>query len=142
MKVIRNIKIEIEIERPNGITEIVDVSEKFWNMSENHFKTHIFDQIKTNTKKAGKGNVKSYSYAEAVIEHEDKDFENNCERCNAKIDTRIAYHQNEIFRGMPVIVYYCKDCHELLGMVGLGEMTALEEKRTEKYSIEPITKED
>ncbi len=58
-------KITLTILRPTGVTEIVDVSDKFCGMTPD-----LFAKIKAATKNAGKGDVKSYSVDVILTEAE------------------------------------------------------------------------
>jgi len=54
---------------------------------------------------------------------------NRCGRCGEVIDPTTAYSQIERMQGVRVKTYYCNDCHKLLGSIGAGEYTVLEERR-------------
>ena len=65
-----------------------------------------------------------------------------CERCGKEVDGKTAYSQQEWYRGVRVSAYYCDSCHRLLSAIGAGEHTALQERATERHSVEPETKQD
>lgn len=145
METIRDKKITLTITRPNGETEIVDVTEKF-KVPYAYFANTLFSQIKKATKDAGRGDVISFDFVEEEYAPEEKDYQGNCERCGKRIDTRKAYKQQEWIRfagkATKVAAYYCDDCHKLLANIGLGEKTALEERGTEVPAKEMINKEE
>lgn len=67
---------------------------------------------------------------------------NKCERCGKKIDGNTAYSQQERYMGHAVTAWYCEPCRNLLGNIGLGEYTGLQERASERVGYEPYTKED
>lgn len=69
MKTIEKAKVELTIKRANGEIETV-TTEKFGEISE-----RIFNRIKEETAKAGRGEVLSYTNIPAVIEMEQADIE-------------------------------------------------------------------
>ena len=69
MKTIEKAKVELTIKRENGKIEKV-VTEQFGEIDE-----VIFDRIKKETAKAGRGEVLEYRNIPAVIEMEQKDIE-------------------------------------------------------------------
>jgi hypothetical protein len=60
-------KVTIEIKRPNGRIEILDVSDKF----ENGLTDGMFETIKKATKEAGRGDCLSYN-VEVTLSEEDQ----------------------------------------------------------------------
>ena len=69
MKTIEKAKVELTVKRENGKIEKV-VTEQFGEISE-----VIFDRIKKETAKAGRGEVLEYRNIPAVIEMEKTDIE-------------------------------------------------------------------
>jgi len=71
-------KTEITIKRENGITEVVDVSEQF----KSGLTDQMFEQIKTATRDAGKGECISYKVTvEELTDKEKKEIEDHDEKC-------------------------------------------------------------
>jgi hypothetical protein len=64
-----------------------------------------------------------------------------CERCMEIVDTRTAYHRIERYGNGQVNAYYCDHCRALLGQVGIGEHTAMDERATEIKDNAPEIKE-
>lgn len=128
MKTISNAKVELTVRRPDDNIEIVLAKQDYMT-------DDLFAKIKSATAAAGRGDVLSYKVIPAVIEMEDNDYIERCERCGQQVDSRTAYHQIERgwFGGREIKVkaYYCKDCHQVLSAVGAGEQTALEDRATE-----------
>lgn len=145
MKKIREKQVTITVVRPTGEQEVVDITAKVAG-SEEWFQKHFYPKAVAETKKAGRGDIVSYTFCDAEYEKEESDYVANCERCHTKIDTRTAYSQKEWtrFNGqkVQVIAYYCNDCHQLLGMIGLGEVTELEHRAAHVPSQEMMNKEE
>lgn len=141
MKKISDGRRELDIRRPDGTTETVDVSERFM-----HLNDILIDKIRTATRNAGRGEVISYRNIEAVFETEESDYWQPCGRCTTKVDTRKSYSQMEWrrFGGMKakVSIPYCPSCYSLLSSIGMGEITDLEHRASEIPSREPINKEE
>lgn len=146
MKHIADQQIIITVKRPTGQIETIDVSAKFPCVTENFFKTNLYPGIVKNTASAGRGEVTGYTYADAIVEQEEKDFFEKCERCGKPVDIRTGYHQTEKTRfggkAVEVEAYYCNDCAQLLSQIGAGEFTALDERKGNIDSIEMINKEE
>lgn len=146
MKHIADQQIIITVKRPNGQIENIDVSEKFPCVTEKFFKANIYPGMVKNTASAGRGEVTGYTYANAIIEREEKDFFEKCERCGKLVDIRTGYHQTEKTRfggkAVEVEAYYCNDCAQLLGQIGAGEKTALDERKGNLGGIEMINNEE
>jgi hypothetical protein len=145
MKILKEKQVTITVERPNGGKEVIDITAKV-SGSEEWFKKYFYPKMVVETQKAGRGNIISYTFCEEEYEKEEHDYIVSCERCAKKIDTRTAYGQKEWtrFNGQKkqVIAYYCKDCHDLLGMIGLGEITAMDDRSANVSSQEMQNKEE
>lgn len=134
MKIKQELKVIIEVKRPNGDLETVDITEIATKMAPDHFKNIHYQKMIVATRNAGKGEILSYNWEDAEYEKEEADYQTKCERCGEKIDTRTAYSQTEWsrFNGqkVQVIAHYCDDCKQLLTQIGLGEHTDMEERST------------
>lgn len=141
MKKISDGRRELEIRRPDGNIETVDVSERFMHLTD-----ILVDKIRTATRDAGRGELIAYRNIEPVFEPEESDYWQPCGRCTTKVDTRKAYSQMEWHRfgGMKakVSIPYCAACRSLLSSIGAGEITDLEHRAAEIPSREPINKEE
>ncbi len=62
-----------------------------------------------------------------------------CERCGDHVSMR-DYHQTENSRWGKVTAFYCKSCAALLGQIGCGEHTAMQDRQTEMADNTPFTK--
>ena len=142
MKETQKRKLELIINRPNGETETVDITEKCQE-SEEAFKKFSFPRFVKATKDAGRGEVVGYIYQEEIFEKEESDNFCKCEKCHsAVVDMRTAYGQVENYRGGKVKAYYCDGCRQLLMTIGAGEFTAMEERAAQKDGTEEYTKSD
>jgi Zn finger protein HypA/HybF involved in hydrogenase expression len=140
MKIISERKTEVTIRRPNGIVETMVHPKIDW------FNDVIFSQMKKAMNDAGRGEVLGYRNIEAVIEMEESDYQQKCERCGNKIDTRKSYSQKEWSRfgtqKVQVTAFYCNSCKNILNTIGAGEITDMEHRAGYVPSYEPQTKED
>lgn len=84
--------------------------------------------------------IRSYHAAQAVAY--DAAHPVRCERCGQVVDTTTAYHQTERSPWGKVIAYYCDSCRSLLQTIGMGELSAMEERAIERPDLTPETKED
>ncbi len=64
-----------------------------------------------------------------------------CERCGDHVSMR-DYHQTENSRWGKVTAFYCKSCAALLGQIGCGEHTAMQDRQAEMVDNTPYTKGD
>jgi len=140
MKIIESRKAEVTIKRPDGKIETMK------HPKIDFFNDILFGQMRKAMKDAGRGEVLSYRNIDAVIEMEESDYQQKCERCGEKIDTRKAYSQKEWSRfgsqKVRVTAYYCGSCRSLLTSIGAGEITDMEHRAGYVPSYEPTTKED
>ncbi len=138
MKTIAPRKCEVTIKRPDGTVEIC-IHPKIDYMTDG-----IFKAANKAMATAGKGQFVSYRNIDAVIELEEADYQGPCERCGTKVDSRTAYSQLEWsrFGGKKVQVqaHYCESCRKVLQQVGIGEVTAMEDRAAEAPSYEPTHK--
>lgn len=79
--------------------------------------------------------------AKAQVAHDLK-HNTRCDRCRAPVDGTACYAQIEWYLGSKVTAYYCDACRTLLGAIGAGEHTALQERAAERPSMDPETKPD
>lgn len=144
MKRISPDKLTLTIVRPDGNTDIVDVSDRYFVIDEDTWRRGLYQQIIEETAKAGRGQVVGYHYTPAVWED---DYIGKCDRCGCTVDTRQAYSQQQWTwwggRKVQVIAYYCDDCRQLLSSIGAGEITDLEHRAgMDIDSPEPTGKPD
>ena len=141
MITISKARTELDIQRPNGATETVDVSQKFYHLTD-----PLFRQIQKATREAGRGEVLRYRNIAAVVEMEESDYHEPCNRCKKDLDTRRAYTQMEWRRfggtKVQVKIPYCDNCQSLLSSIGAGEITDLEHRAGNIPSYEPGYKGD
>lgn len=64
-----------------------------------------------------------------------------CERCKEHVNMQ-DYHQTENSQWGKVTAFYCKSCAALLGQVGFGEHTAMQDRAMVSPDNTPYTKED
>jgi hypothetical protein len=121
MKKTQNEKVTLQIKRPNGRVETVDVTAKFKSMND-----RLFANIKQATEKAGRGEVLSYDFAPAKWEMEESDYITHCARCSKEIDSRSAHTQDGLHGEKRVVDHYCDICKKVLASVGDGEHSELE----------------
>jgi len=138
MKTLKEGKTEIDVKRPNGNIETIDVTAKF----RIGLNDKLFAQVVVATRQAGRGDVLCYRNIAPVVEIEEADYQTNCPRCGHRIDSRKSYGQKESYLGHQVMTYYCDDCRKLLSAIGSGEHTALEDKASHKPSPELVHKQD
>ena len=126
-KIIEESKTIIIVRRPSGIEEEVDVSRKY----PLGIPDRLLDHIRTATRDAGRGEVIRAIYTPAILAPSTESY--YCARCGQKIDPTITYHQLEPYlwggKPVPVIQYYCDDCHRYLSQVGMGEYSELDRRR-------------
>ena len=141
MRTISKAKTELDIRRPDGTTETVDVTQKFYHLTD-----PLFHKIQAATRNAGKGEVLRYRNIAAITETEESDYHQPCIRCKKDVDTRTAYMQMEWRRfggtKIKVRVPYCSTCHSLLSSIGQGEITDLEHRAGNIPSYESEYKGD
>ncbi|MFH1526561.1 MAG: hypothetical protein ABIG69_07910 [Bacteroidota bacterium] len=141
MKTITETRVEIDVLRPNGMTETKDLYPRFIRLND-----HLFSQIQKATRDAGRGKVLQYRNIESVVEIEESDYHEGCSRCKKDVDTRTAYTQMEWRRfggtKVQVKIPYCDNCQSLLSNIGAGEITDLEHRAGNVPSYEPDGKED
>lgn len=69
-----------------------------------------------------------------------------CERCGVAVDGNTAYSQPEWTRvggqRVRVVAHYCEGCRTLLGAIGAGERTAMQERAAHQPSTDPDTYEE
>ena len=137
MKTISPRKCEVTIKRPDGTVETL-IHPKVDCMTDGMLKA-----ANKAMAAAGKGQFVSYRNIDAVVEMEDSDYMGPCERCGDTVDSRTAYSQLEWsrFGGKKVRVkaHYCEGCRRTLQAVGMGEVSAMEERETTVPSYEPTT---
>ena len=140
MKTIAPRKCEVTVRRPNGTVETM-IHPKVDYMNDAMLKA-----ANKAMAAAGKGQFISYRNIDAVVEMEDSDYQGRCERCGEKVDSRTAYSQLEWarFGGKKVQVkaHYCEGCRRTLQAVGVGEVSAMEERAANVPGHEPETKQD
>ena len=138
MKTIAPRKCEVTIERLDGTVETLI------HPRVDYMNDKIFAAANKAMADAGKGRLVSYRNIDAVVEMEESDYQGSCERCGTKVDSRTAYSQLEWsrFGGKKVRVkaHYCDSCRKVLQAVGMGEISAMEEKAAEVPSYEPTHK--
>lgn len=140
MRVISEAKCELTIKRTDGTVEVV-IHPKIDRMN-----PQLWEHVKRANREAGRGECLSYRNIDAVIESEEEDYKEDCTRCHATVDTRTAYTQKEWtrFGGSKVQVnaYYCHTCHQILGGIGAGEHSELEDRAGHVPSREQAYKGD
>lgn len=127
MKIISAKRCEVTVKRPDGKIETV-VHPKI-----THLNDALLVQVNKAMAAAGRGEILSYRNIAAVFELEDGDYQTKCGRCGTIVDCRTSYSQQELsmFCGhrSNVKTHYCECCHKFLAAVGVGEKTALEERK-------------
>jgi len=128
---------ELDIERPDGTVETVDVSAK-WS----HLNDVLVAAIAKATAEGGRGQVLRYRN---VVEDRPEPAA-TCDRCGVEVDRTTAYHQQERMRvgsaSVKITAYYCAACSGVLHAVGMGESSAMAQRADNVVSTEPVTKED
>lgn len=99
-------RTEIDVIRPDGTTETVDVTDRFPVIND-----AIFAEIRAVTALRGRGNVIAWRHLPAVTHDDHID---TCDRCTAAVDDRTAHARIVHIGHVPVKTLYCTTCAQII----------------------------
>lgn len=106
IKIIKPGRREVDIRRPDGSTETVDVSDRFPFLDDG-----IVTIIRSATLRGGRGELIGWRNIDATY-HDDHIY--NCDRCDNQLDDRTAHAELNRINGVLVRTLYCHTCAAMI----------------------------